>query len=96
MRPAGQPGDRRMLYFAGRDGLPKNCLGRAVAYFALFSEIGLVFLVTTLVGALAGHWLDERLGTNPIIALVGLLGGFAIGALGVSRLIIRFLATYDD
>ncbi len=96
MRPAGQSGDRRMLYFAGLDGLPMNGLGRAVAYFALFSEIGLVFLVTTLVGALAGHWLDERLGTNPIIALVGLLGGFAIGALGVSRLIIRFLATYDD
>ena len=55
-----------------------------------------MFLVTTLIGALAGHWLDERLGTNPIFALVGLLGGFAVGALGVSRLITRFLATFDD
>jgi len=73
-----------------------NGLGRAGAYFALFSEIGLVFLVTTLAGALAGHWLDEELGTNPIFALVGLLGGFAVGAVGVSRLITRFLATFDD
>jgi F0F1-type ATP synthase assembly protein I len=85
-----------MLYFAGLDGLPMNGLGRAVAYFALFSEIGLVFLVTTLMGALAGHWMDERLGTNPIFALVGLLGGFAIGAVGVSRIITRFLAKFDD
>jgi F0F1-type ATP synthase assembly protein I len=73
-----------------------NGLGRAVAYFALFSDIGLVFLVTTLMGVLAGHWLDERLGTNPIFALVGLLGGFAVGAVGVSRLITRFLAKFDD
>ena len=55
-----------------------------------------MFLVTTLAGALAGHWLDERLGTNPVFALVGLLGGFAIGAIGVSRLITRFLARFED
>ncbi|HEY8168481.1 MAG TPA: AtpZ/AtpI family protein [Candidatus Limnocylindrales bacterium] len=85
-----------MLYFAGLDGLPMNGLGRAFSYFALFTEIGLVFLVTTLAGALAGHWLDERLGTNPVFALVGLLGGFAIGAIGVSRLITRFLARFED
>jgi ATP synthase protein I len=66
--------------------------GQGVAYLALFSEIGVVFLVTTLTGALGGHWLDGQLGTNPIFAVIGLLGGFGIGGVGVARLIKRFLA----
>jgi len=68
-----------------------NDLGRAGAYFALFSEIAIVLLVTTLLGALSGYWLDQRLGTLPILAVTGLLAGFALGGLGVYRLIVRFL-----
>jgi len=70
--------------------------GRAWAYFALFSEIGLIFLVTTLAGALAGLWVDRQLGTLPIVALIGLLAGFGVGALGVARLIGRFLTGLED
>lgn len=70
--------------------------GRAGAYLALFSEIGFVLLVTTLAGALAGHWLDQQLGVNPLFVLVGLLGGLAAGARFVYRLINRFLASFDD
>jgi len=73
-----------------------NGFGRLSAYFALFSEIGLVFLVTTLAGALGGHWLDGQLGTNPLLVLIGLLGGFGLGAIGVQRLISRFLAKFED
>jgi F0F1-type ATP synthase assembly protein I len=69
--------------------------GQAGGYIALFSEIGFVFLVTTLAGALAGHWLDGQLGTNPILVVIGLLGGFAIGGIGAARLIQRFLARFD-
>lgn len=61
------------------------------AYLALFSEIGLVLFVTTLVGALAGHWLDLQLGTNPVLVVGGFLGGAAIGAYGDYRLIRSFL-----
>lgn len=68
-----------------------NDLGRAGAYFALFSEIAIVLLVTTLLGALSGYWLDQRLGTLPILAVAGLLAGFALGGVGVYRLIVRFL-----
>lgn len=71
-------------------------IGRLSAYFALFSEIGLVFLVTTLAGALAGHWLDGQLGTNPLLVLIGLLGGFGLGAIAVHRLVTRFLAKFED
>ena len=69
--------------------------GRAGAYIALYSEIGLVFFVTTLAGALAGHWLDGQLGTNPILVVIGLLGGFGLGSVAVYRLIKRFLARFD-
>ena len=40
--------------------------GKSFAYFALFSEIGLVLFVTTFGGLLLGHWLDQQLGTNPL------------------------------
>lgn len=70
--------------------------GRAWAYFALFSEIGIVLLVTTLAGVLFGYWVDQQLGTVPIFVLVGLFVGLAVGARAVYRLITRFLATFDD
>ena len=38
--------------------------GRGWAYAALFSEIGISLLVTTLVGVLAGHWVDGQLGLS--------------------------------
>ena len=69
--------------------------GRAGAYIALFSEIGLIFLVTTLVGIGVGYWVDTRLGSLPAFAAVGLLVGFSVGARGVWILINRFLAQTD-
>ena len=68
--------------------------GQAGAYLALFSEIGFIILVTTLAGALGGHWIDGQLGTSPIFIVVGLLAGLGIGAFGVHRLIQRFLAKF--
>ena len=69
------------LRLTGEDGSPAilrrvtgwqvNDLGRASAYLALFSEIAIVLLVTTLLGVLAGYWLDQRLGTLPILSWWG-------------------------
>ena len=75
---------------------PTNGLGRIGAYFVLFSEIGLVLLVTVLVGVLGGYWLDQQIGTLPVFALVGFFLGLAAGARAVWRLITRFLASYED
>jgi F0F1-type ATP synthase assembly protein I len=69
---------------------------RAWGYFALFSEIGLVLLVTVLVGVLGGYWVDQQLQTLPIFVLVGLFVGLGAGARTVYQLIGRFLATFDD
>jgi positive regulator of sigma E activity len=71
-------------------------LGRAGAYFALFSQVGLILLVTNLGGALLGHWADEQLGTVPILTLAGFFVGLAAGWVAVFRLIRRFLASYDE
>ena len=72
-----------------------NDLGRAGAYLALFSEIAIILLVTTLLGVLSGYWLDQRLGTLPILAVAGMLAGFGLGGVGVYRLIVRFLARFE-
>ena len=84
------------LLYSGRANEPEmNDLGRASVYLALFSEIAIVLLVTTLLGVLSGYWLDQRLGTLPILSVLGLLAGFGLGGFGVYRLIVRFLAKFE-
>jgi len=70
--------------------------GRGMAYAALFSEIGLSLLVTTLVGVLAGRWVDEQLGSLPLFVIVGFLAGAGAGTVMIYRLVTRFLKTIDD
>lgn len=65
------------------------------AHLALFSEIGMVLLVTTLAGVAAGYWVDQQLGTLPIFVLAGFLAGVGIGTVGIYRLVTRFLKRFD-
>ncbi len=74
---------------------PVALSGQAGAYFALFSEIGILLLVTTLIGVFAGYWIDRQLGTVPVFVVVGFLCGAGVGAVGIHRLISRFLARFD-
>ncbi len=70
--------------------------GRSWAYAALFSEIGISLLVTTLVGVLLGHWVDEQLGLPvPIFVIVGFLLGAGSGTMLIYRLVSRFLESID-
>jgi F0F1-type ATP synthase assembly protein I len=69
--------------------------GQGGAYLVLFSEIGAIILVTTLVGALGGHWIDGQLHTTPLFIVAGLLGGLGVGARAVYDLIQRFLAKFE-
>jgi len=73
-----------------------NEFGRAGVYLALFSEIAIILLITTLLGVLGGNWLDQRLATLPVLTVVGLLAGFGLGGLAVQRLIVRFLARFES
>ena len=65
------------------------------AYLALFSEVGMTLLVTTLIGVAAGYWADQRLGTLPVFALVGFFAGAGLGTVGIYRLVTRFLKRFD-
>jgi ATP synthase protein I len=67
--------------------------GRSWAYAALFSEIGISLLVTTLVGVLVGRWVDAQLGTLPLFVIVGFLIGAGSGTMMIYRLVSRFLQT---
>jgi ATP synthase protein I len=69
--------------------------GRGGAYAILFTEIGVSLLVTTLIGVLAGYWLDQRLGTVPVFVLVGFIAGAGLGTLMIYRLVSRFLRTIE-
>ena len=70
--------------------------GRNWAYAALFSEIGLSLLVTTLVGVLVGHWVDQQLGLAvPVFVIVGFLLGAGSGTVLIYRLVSRFLDSLD-
>lgn len=69
--------------------------GRAGAYLALFGEMGFALLVTTLVGALVGHWLDEQFRVSPILLIVGFLAGAVLGARVMYQLMNRFLARLE-
>lgn len=73
-----------------------DAYGKAFGYFALFSEIGLILLATTLGGALAGNWLDGQLGTKPLFVVLGFLFGALLGAMADWRLISRFLERWED
>ncbi len=69
--------------------------GRGMAYLALFSEIGLSLLVTTLLGVFIGYWVDGQFGTLPLFVIVGFLVGAGAGTLMIYRLVSRFLKTLE-
>ena len=69
--------------------------GRGWAYAALFSEIGISLLVTTLLGVLVGYWADGQLGTLPVFVIVGFLAGAGAGTAMIYRLISKFLRTIE-
>ena len=69
--------------------------GRGGAYAVLFSEIGISLLVTTLIGVLAGRWVDAQLGTLPVFVIIGFLLGAGSGTVMIYRLVTRFLETIE-
>ena len=69
--------------------------GRGLAYAALFSEIGISLLVTTLLGVLVGYWADGQFGTLPIFVIVGFLVGAGAGTVMIYRLVSQFLRTIE-
>jgi ATP synthase protein I len=50
--------------------------------FTVISQTGLMIVIPIVLGAAAGHWLDEKLGTGIIFFVILLLVGIAAGFYG--------------
>lgn len=87
--------EAQLLYSARLDRSPMIEPGRGWAYVALFSEIGISLLVTTLIGVLVGYWVDGQTGTIPVFTMIGFFAGAGAGTVLIYRLIDRFLRSVD-
>jgi F0F1-type ATP synthase assembly protein I len=76
--PTGDRKDPQAEY----DRLMHNRKGMSGSEFA---GIGMQFAVTLVVFALAGIWLDRRLGTSPWLLIILVLGGAGIAFWGMYR-----------
>ena len=68
---------------------PKGPDGRNGMSGSEFAGVGLQFAVSIVLFALAGIWLDKRLGTSPWLVLVLVLGGSALSFWSMYRRVTR-------
>jgi ATP synthase protein I len=85
----------QLLHYARLARSPMSDADPRLGYLILFSEIGFTLLVTTLLGVLAGYWLDGQVGTLPVFLIIGFLAGAGAGTVMIARLISRFLKQFD-
>ena len=55
---------------------------------AMVPQLGLTIAIPIVLGAMGGHWLDEKLGTGMIFSLILLLLGIAGGIASAYKLIL--------
>ena len=60
------------------------------------SSIGLVLVVSTIIGLAGGYYADRLLGTSPWLLLVGLVLGIAAGFVNLFRSVTRADRELDD
>jgi len=53
--------------------------GKQLKVYAQLGAVGIEVGISTVVGMLGGRWLDGKLGTEPILTIVGLLLGVFAG-----------------
>ena len=56
---------------------------------AEFAGVGLQFGITLVAFAFLGIWLDRKLGTSPLLIVLGVFGGAAVGFWEMYRAMIR-------
>jgi F0F1-type ATP synthase assembly protein I len=67
----------------------RNARGRKGLSGAEFAGVGLQFAITLVVFALVGIWLDRKLGTSPLLVVIGVFGGAGLGFWEMYRAMIR-------
>ena len=61
---------------------PRSNLSVGLDWASRVTTVGLEFVVPPLLG----HWLDLRLGTSPVVLLIGAVLGFALGMMQILRI----------
>ena len=57
--------------------------------------IGWFVALCLLGGVFGGLWLDGRLGTSPLMTMIGLGGGLAVAGIGTYRMLMAVVANSD-
>lgn len=70
--------------------MDRETVGIAAA-LGLVGQLGLIMVAATALPLLAGAWLDRRLGTDPLLAVLLMVFGIAGGAWACYRRIVRTL-----
>lgn len=63
----------------------KSGMKTGLEALALIPQLGLTIAIPIVLGAAAGHWLDEKLGTGVIFSLILLFLGIGGGITGAYR-----------
>ncbi len=66
---------------------PKKGMAGIIPTLARLTMIGWFVGVSIAGGALAGWWLDGRLGSAPIMLVIGVLLGIAVALVGMVRML---------
>lgn len=59
-------------------------------------EVGWFVGIAIVAGVLGGQWLDNKLGTQPLFAIIGLFLGLATAVVGAARMIRPLLKNGND
>ena len=70
-------------------------MGRWEAAFR-FIGVGWFIAISILLGVLGGLWLDAKLGTAPIMVIVGLILGLVVAFYGVYRMLLPLMRNKRD
>ena len=74
----------------------KGKKGRDMRLIALYSVVPGLLIVAPLVGFFIGDWADGKLGTEPFLAIAGLILGFASAGKEIYRVIKRASQSKDE
>jgi F0F1-type ATP synthase assembly protein I len=80
-RPDAGPDQRELDRVMAPSARPARTYYETVSFSAAGIELGL----SVVIGALFGHWVDGRLGVDPLFMLVLTIAGFAAGVRAMVR-----------
>jgi len=60
-------------------------------YFTLVTQLGLVVVITILVGFGLGFWIDQKFNTSPTFVILFLVVGVAAGLYNAYQMIMRYM-----